>query len=106
MGWEYDEIGRYDEAIEAFKQAIDIKPDYVNAHHNLGIAYGKLGRHDEAIKAFKRAIHLKPDDTDTHYNLGLAYLLVGDRDLALEEYEILKALDKDLANELFNKIYE
>ena len=31
---------------------------------------------------------------------------VGDKNSALEEYKVLKTLDKDLANELFNLIYE
>lgn len=38
--------------------------------------------------------------------LGMAYLELGDKGSALEEYKILKDLDKDLANKLFNHIYE
>ncbi len=29
----------YKEALEAFKQAIKIKPDYAEAHYNLGVLY-------------------------------------------------------------------
>ena len=35
-----------------------------------------------------------------HYFLAKAYLKMGNKDLALEEYEILKTLDEELANEL------
>jgi len=43
---------------------------------------------------------------DAHYNLGVAYLNVRDKSSALDQYKILKDLDKDSANELFNLIYE
>jgi hypothetical protein len=39
-----------------------------------------------------------------HYNLGLAYLITGDKGSALEEYKILKTLNAELANKLFNLI--
>ena len=52
----------YREAIEAHKQAIRIKPDYAEAHDNLGNAYDKLGIYREAIEAFKQAIKIKPDN--------------------------------------------
>jgi len=41
-GIAYGESDQYKEAIEAFKQAIRIKPDYEIAHYNLGTAYGLL----------------------------------------------------------------
>jgi hypothetical protein len=41
-----------------------------------------------------------------HYRLAKTYLKMGDKDLALEEYEILKTLDKELANELLCLIEE
>ena len=106
LGWVYFKLGRYPQAIKACKQAIRIKPDYVEAHYNLGWVYFKLGRYPQAIKAFKQAIRIKPVDAKAHYLLGLAYLLNGDKGSALEEYEILKKLDKDLSNKLFNIIYK
>ena len=106
LGFAYAQRGRYTEAIEAFKQTIRIKPDYAKAHYNLGLAYRKLGRYTEAIEANKQAIRIKPDYAIAHSNLGEAYFELGDKDSALAEYKILKDLDKDLANKLFNLIYE
>jgi len=45
------------------------------------------------------------DDRIAHYNLGVIYILIGDRNSALKEYKILKELDIDLANKLFDSIY-
>ena len=54
----------------------------------------------------KQAIRIDPDDAEVHIYLGLAYIWSKDRDSALEQYEILKKLDSELANKLFNMIYE
>ncbi|MGD0785408.1 MAG: tetratricopeptide repeat protein [Sedimentisphaerales bacterium] len=104
LGIAYGKLGRLPEAIETFKQAIKIKPDYTDAHYNLGYAYGKLGRLPEAIEAFKQAIKIKPDYTDAHYNLGYAYLAIGDKNSALAEYNILKSLNPQLADNLLSQI--
>ena len=106
LGVVYGELGRYTEAIEAYKEAIRIKPNDAEAHYNLGIAYGKLGRYTEAISAFKQAIRIQPDYAKAHYGLGIIYLILEDRGSALDQYKILKDLNKDLANQLFNLIYK
>jgi len=104
LGVAYYKLGRYQEAIEEFRQAVKIRPDYADAHYNLGNAYGKLGRHQEAIDAFKQAVRIKPDDAEAHCNLGFAYLEMGDKNSALAEYNILKSLNSQLANNLLNQI--
>jgi tetratricopeptide (TPR) repeat protein/phosphohistidine swiveling domain-containing protein len=106
LGLTYDKLGMYKEAIEAHKQAIRINPDFEMAHNNLGVAYAKSGMYKEAIEAYKQAIRIKPDYARAHYYLGIAYLELGERGSALEEYKILKELDKEMANKLFNAIYK
>ena len=106
LGVTYHILGRHQEAIEACKEAIRIKPDYAAAHLELGGTYRDLGREQEAIEACKQAIRIKPDFTAAHHDLGLLYLIVGDKSSALDEYKILRGLDKNSANELFNLIYK
>jgi tetratricopeptide (TPR) repeat protein len=63
--------------------------------------------HKEAIEVYKQVIRIKPDSAEARYFLGLIYLWkLNDRNSALEEYKILKELDKEKANELFNLIYK
>ena len=57
----------------SLKEAIRIKPDYADAHVNLGVAYNKLGQYQEAIPFLKEAIRIRPDLAEAHNNLGAAY---------------------------------
>jgi tetratricopeptide (TPR) repeat protein len=72
---------------------------------NLGILYGMSGKHQEAIDAFKQTIRIRPDDASAHFALGLNYILKGNKSSALDEYKILKNLNKERANLLYNMIY-
>jgi len=103
-GYYLEEAGMHKESIEANKQAIRIKPDFAEAHYNLGRAYGNLGRYKEAIESFKQAIRIKPDFANAHNNIAFTYLALNDRRSAVEQYEILKDLDPELATELFDFI--
>ncbi|MEW5877548.1 MAG: tetratricopeptide repeat protein [Acidobacteriota bacterium] len=106
LGLAYGKLGRHSEAVEAYKQAIRIKPDFAEAHKGLGASYGSLGRFSEAVEAFKQAIRIKPDYAEAHFALGVSYLLLEDKGAALDEYKILKTLNAELANKLFNMIYQ
>jgi tetratricopeptide (TPR) repeat protein len=104
LGIAYNDLGKHQEAVDAYKQAIKIKPDFADAHYNLGKTYRYLSKHQEAADAYKQAIKIKPDFNAAHYNLGIAYHMIDDKVSALDEYKILKDLDKELANKLFNVI--
>ena len=49
----YSQLGQQADALEAYRQAIRIRPDSAMAWTALGIAYVKLGRHDDAIAAYR-----------------------------------------------------
>ena len=105
MGCCYEEIDSYSKAIEAYRQVIRLDPTHVRTYNNLGIIYAKQGFHEDSIEVFKQAIRINPDFVLAHFNLGISYFLIGDKSSALNEYKILKELDIDKANELFDFIY-
>ena len=57
-----------------------------------------------AIEDAKEEVRKNPDDADAHGNLGGAYHSLNDRNSALEQYKILKKLDTELANTLYDYI--
>ncbi len=106
LGNNYSALKKYEEAIDSYKEAIRIKFDYAEGHLDLGAAYFHIGRFEEAISSYKQAIRLKPSLAEAHLNLGMSYLKLGDKGSAIEEYKILRGLNQELANKLFNLIYE
>jgi tetratricopeptide (TPR) repeat protein len=106
LGNNYFALKHYKEAMESYKQAIRIKFDYAEAQLNLGATYTQMDRYEEAITSYRQALRIKPDLAEAHLNLGMTYLKSGDRGAALDEYKILKDLNKDMANRLFDLIYE
>jgi len=70
----YEQLGMYDNAIEAAKMAIQVEPKYANAFVILGRVYSAKKQYDEAISALKRAIELAPNDAAAYEELGKAYL--------------------------------
>jgi tetratricopeptide (TPR) repeat protein len=58
---------RYKDEIKAYKQAIKLKPDYANAHYNLGLTYLILNDKDSAIEEFRILKELTPQSVDNLY---------------------------------------
>ncbi|MCZ6816122.1 MAG: tetratricopeptide repeat protein [Planctomycetota bacterium] len=67
-------LGRLDEAIEHFRQALVNKPDFVPALNNLGNVLLERGEIDEATALFERAVDVEPDYAAASNNLGRALL--------------------------------
>jgi tetratricopeptide (TPR) repeat protein len=56
--------GKLEDAVRHYEEALRFKPDFAEAHCNLGIALGRAGRIPEAIEHFEQALRLKPDFTE------------------------------------------
>jgi Flp pilus assembly protein TadD len=64
--------------MEAERELLEVlryRPEYAEAHMNLGVIYTELNRLEEAEKSYERAVALKPDHAEAHYNLGVFYEL-------------------------------
>ena len=105
LGFVYSQLNLQNKAIEAHSRAIALDPGLATAHWGKGLAYKQLGYYEEAAKAFREVIRLRPDFADAHYDLAEACLIIHDRCTALEEYTILRELDRELADRLFDLIY-
>jgi len=56
------ELGNHSKAIEAYKQAIHINPDYLSAYSGLGGVYFGLTNFAEAAESFEQVIRINPND--------------------------------------------
>lgn len=108
LGWTYSFQGKYDEAIEECKRAIDLDPGFGNPYNDIGAYLIEKQMPDEAIPWLEQAAKAKRYDSYhyPHYNLGRVYWAKGMMIRALEEFE--KALsiapDYDLARDAAEQV--
>jgi tetratricopeptide (TPR) repeat protein len=74
MAQDYYQSGRWEDAVAAYKKAVELDPTYQAAYVNLGDAYYQNQQLDLAIEAYQQALELNPDDAEVVYNLGATYL--------------------------------
>ena len=72
------------EAVEIYERVIDLAPDWIEAHINLGVAYYQMGQIPEACNAFRAAVELDPLNGISRYNLGCTLEELGEVDEAVE----------------------
>ena len=63
-----------DAAIESYKKALKIRPDFVAASINLGTALKDKGATDALIDHYTKALVVTPDSLKLHLNLSLMLL--------------------------------
>jgi len=76
LGNAYLKSNRLDEAIEIYKQVLDINPLHATAWSNFGIALQNSHQIDLAISVFKKATSIDPAYANAWHNLGYAYFII------------------------------
>ena len=84
LGIALNNAGRPKDAADHFKQALRLKPDYLEARDNLGVVLNELGRKQDAIELFQQALLLKPDYPETLNDLGIVLNDAGQSDKAIK----------------------
>jgi tetratricopeptide (TPR) repeat protein len=75
-----------DEAIVQYQKALEIKPDFAEAHNNLAYSLLQIGRVNEAITHFQRALEIQ-QSYEAYYNLGCAFRQKGMAAEAMASYQ-------------------
>ncbi len=70
LGKVLNDLGRYDEAVARFEQAIALRPNHAEAYNNLGVVLRNQRKHGEAAARFEQAIAWRFDYAEAHHNLG------------------------------------
>ena len=94
MGEAYARKSRYKDAIEAYKDAIDLDPDQALAWLGLGKTYARIERIGESIDSFNKAIEIQPDLAEAWLNLGEAYLRSNEYEDAI--YAFKRAIEQEV----------
>lgn len=72
LGSAYKKIYRLNDAKEAYKKALSLKPDFSEACQNLGTIFQEEGDLLQAIKNYKKALRMDPENQQAHSNLIVA----------------------------------
>jgi tetratricopeptide (TPR) repeat protein len=95
-------LGRLEEAIENFQQALSLKPGFPQAHGGLGNALRLKGRLEEAASQYERMLVLRPDDAGARNNLAGLLMMRGRVKEALAQYRLAIVAKPDHAETYFN----
>ena len=98
--------GQLEQAAAAYREALRLKPDYAEAHNNLGIALGAQGEIESAIEAYQHALSIKPDLVGAYNNLGNAFKNTGQHDEAIAAYREALRLQPNYAEAHSNLLFE
>lgn len=102
LGGLYVEMGKtsdpryFDKAAINYKKVLELSPNDVDAHFDLGIAYANRNKYDLAIKEWRHVIVLDPKFVPAYLVLGRAYELRDEKENAKKIYQ--KALEIDANN--------
>ena len=102
IGEALQNLGKLEEAIEAYNKALDIKPDYAEAYYNMGIALKDQGKLEEAIEAYNKALAIKPDYAEACSNMGIVLKEQGKLEEAIEAYNKALVIKPDYAEACSN----
>ena len=84
---------RWEEAIVAFQQFVDVSADAQNrtmAYFNLSACYAELARYDEALAMLEKVEQATPDDPELWHSRGIVYACAGRIQEAIAEFETFR----------------
>ena len=82
----YDYIGDKKQAINLYKQALNLAPNSAVIMCNMGGSLYELKQYKEAQKYLKKSLEINPINSYAHLNLGNVYDAIGEKKLACKHY--------------------
>ena len=89
-------IKKHEEAIECYKEVIEINPKIEQAYTNIGAALNYLNKKKEAIPYLEKAVEINPRFATGYLNLGNTYFKIGENDKAMKCFSQAESLDPTL----------
>jgi len=102
LGIAYRKEERYQEAILAYQEAIELDPAHEWAYNNIGYAYYCAQDYEASVDAYKQAIQVRPDHGWAYNGLGRAYNKLGQYQQAIEAFLSSTQVSPDNAEAFYN----
>jgi protein O-GlcNAc transferase len=106
LGAAQKDLGRMDEAIVAYNNAITLQPAYADTYNNMGVTLKAQGKLEEAIAAYARALSIKPDYAEALFNMGHTLKAQGKLDEAIAAYNKAHLFKPDYAEAIGNSLHQ
>lgn len=94
--------GNFDDAIEHYRTALKIKPDYLEAYYNLGNALARKGDAKAAIYNYRKALQLNPNFFKSYYNIARILSHQGKTGEAIYNYQKALIINSETTQTLYN----
>lgn len=98
LGNALGELGKLDDAVASYRNALAVNPDMAETHNNLGNVLRNLGRLEDAVSSFERAVALQPEFAEAHSNLGNLCQDLGQAGAAVANFKKALTLRPDFAD--------
>jgi len=98
LGDSLDKHGQMEKAIEAYRKAVTLRPDYLEAHHNLALLLIKANRPGEALAHCKAVLEDNMTDAALYEDVGMALARQGRFADAIGYYEKAISIDSQRAS--------
>jgi len=86
---------KLDEAANHFRKALQVRPDFVEAHYNLAGILREQKAFEEAIDHYRKALKINPNNAKAHYHLALTLVMAGQINGTLEHFQEAVRLEPD-----------
>ncbi len=96
LGYLYEQVGGFEEAVRFYKKALELKPDYEKALNSLANRFQQQGDLRAALLLYQQLLHYHPKNAQGYLNMGIIYNALGDADRSRMLYQ--KVVDLDSSN--------
>ena len=94
---------KFNEALESYDEALEIKPEYQDAWVNRGSALSNLGKYEEALKSYDEALKIKPDSYQAWNNRGNSLFKMGKYKEAIKSFDEALKIKPDFHHARINR---
>lgn len=100
IGWgnRLSALGHHEEALEKYREATELDPDFAYAWVGWGSSLGSLGRHEEALRVYRRATEFHPYYVNAWNEWGNRLSALERYDEAIDKYRRATELDPNYAH--------